>query len=219
MDATGAYRARRAAQLSGVPERTVHDWARKGVVTPSVAAERIKLWSYTDLMALRVVSWLRRPKQDRGRLVRPTSMARVKEALATLRGVDLDVWSPTSGARVVVDATGCVVVRTNEADLVGDQVVDTSLLDLAAPFEVFAGMIGPDLRQPRPHLRIVPGKLGGEPHVADTRLETRAVAVLATRGFDVDQIQEMYPFVTRRALEECISLERQLEINAERTAA
>jgi uncharacterized protein (DUF433 family) len=219
MDETGAYRASRAAALSGVPERTVHDWANKKVVVPSVPIERIKLWSYADLMALRVVSWLRNPKPQAGRDVRSTPMAKVKKALATLQDYGLEIWSPSAGARVLVDSGGEVIVVTGGKEFVGDQVVERALLDLAAPFELFNGLRGPDLRRPRPHLRIIPGKLGGEPHVDHTRLESRAVAVLAARGFALDQLHELYPFASREVLEECISLEEQLEANAQGAAA
>lgn len=55
----GCYEGPRAAALSGVPVSTVYYWARLGIVEPSVSPTRIKLWSYADLMALRIVYWLR----------------------------------------------------------------------------------------------------------------------------------------------------------------
>jgi phage terminase Nu1 subunit (DNA packaging protein) len=58
----GCYEAARAAALSGVSKTTVYWWARQGIVLLSVSPVREKLWSYSDLMALRVVSWLRHPK-------------------------------------------------------------------------------------------------------------------------------------------------------------
>ena len=62
----GCYEGPRAAALSGVPVSTVYLWARSGIVEPSVSPTRIKLWSYADLMALRIVYWLRHPKEGRG---------------------------------------------------------------------------------------------------------------------------------------------------------
>jgi hypothetical protein len=50
------YDARRAAALSGVPLSTLYQWARRGIIEPSASAERPRLWSYADLMALRIVS-------------------------------------------------------------------------------------------------------------------------------------------------------------------
>jgi len=39
------YDATRAAQLSGVPRRTLYDWASAGVVVPDSYAEKPKMWS------------------------------------------------------------------------------------------------------------------------------------------------------------------------------
>lgn len=55
MEPRGAYTAERAAALSGVPKSTIHYWARQDILVPSVSAERVKLWSYGDLMALRTI--------------------------------------------------------------------------------------------------------------------------------------------------------------------
>ena len=56
------------------------------------------------------------------------------------------------------------------------------VLGLTAPFDS-AGMSGPDLLRPRPHLRIVPSKVAGEPHVEQSRLTTQTIAALADRGY------------------------------------
>jgi hypothetical protein len=83
--ANGCYEATRAAALSGVPKTTMYWWAAQGIVVPSVSPTREKLWSYSDLMALRIVSWLRHPKdgEDLGGL--PASpMPRVRRALSLL---------------------------------------------------------------------------------------------------------------------------------------
>jgi DNA-binding transcriptional MerR regulator len=53
----GAYTVERAAALSGVPRSTVHYWARNGHLLPSVS-EAPRLYSFTDLLALRVLYWL-----------------------------------------------------------------------------------------------------------------------------------------------------------------
>jgi hypothetical protein len=89
----GCYDAVRAAALSGVPRTTVYWWASHDVVVPSVSESKEKLWSYADLMALRIVSWLRHAKH--GEL--PASpMRQVRTALALLAGRALELWSETS---------------------------------------------------------------------------------------------------------------------------
>jgi len=217
VESSGAYRAGRAAALSGVPERTVHDWALKGIVVPSVSAERIMLWSFADLIALRIVLWLRTAKVTDATSVPAVPMPEVRRALETLRGLDLDVWSEQEGSRLVVDTAGKLVMRA-PSERVGAQLVLPNTLDLIAPFQVLGEIRGPDLRRPRPSLRIIPTKLGGEPHVDGTRLESRAVASLAERGFSIEQLGQFYPFAAREALEQCIQLEQQLENNVAEAA-
>jgi uncharacterized protein (DUF433 family) len=114
---------------------------------------------------------------------------------------------------------GHAIIDVGDHSLTGDQVVGRALLlDLLAPFES-DGITGPDLRKPRASLRIVPAKLSGEPHVAGTRLESRAVAALVERGFSLDHVASLYPFATPPALADCVDLERQLAANLRSRAA
>lgn len=213
----GAYTADRASALSGVPRSTIHYWARKEILVPSVSVTKIKLWSYTDLMGIRTISWLRRRKLgEDGSEIPASTMGAVRQALAALNELDLDLWTEDGGPTVLVDAAGRIYLDTPDAGPEtphGERPI-AELLDLIAPFETY-GVRGPDLQAPRPHLRIVPGKLSGSPHIAHTRIETLAVAALADRGFDSQQIERLYPQVEPPvALQEAIDLERQLVANA-----
>jgi uncharacterized protein (DUF433 family) len=76
-------------------------------------------------------------------------------------------------------------------------------------FEVDAGH-APDLIQPRPHLRIVPGKCAGEPHLSGTRVTSLVIKALADRGFSEDAVARLYPDQERVALAEAVDLERAL---------
>ena len=208
----GCYDAARAAALSGVPKSTVYYWARNEVVVPSVSPVREMLWSYADLMALRVVSWLRHPKRD-GVEVRPASpMPQVRRALAALDRRGLDIWSPVSVGRspLVVDRAGRIHLRDGDDvnDLTGQVPLSPDLLDLLGPFDQ-AGGNGPDLIAPREHLRIVPARVAGEPHVAGSRLTTLSLAALAQRGMSPGQIAGLYD-VAAATVEEALDLERQL---------
>lgn len=214
----GCYEASRAAALSGVPKSTVYWWARHGVVVPSVSPSQEKLWSYTDLMVLRVVSWLRHPKLDaEGARLPASPMSQVRRALELLDEAGLDLWSPHAHGQspVLVDRSGRVYVRVDQQiiNLHGQPaLLPEDVLALTGPFQE-AGLDGPDLLRPRPHLRIVPAKVAGEPHVERSRLTTQTVAALAARGYPPVSIAGMYEEPVT-AIEEAIDLERQLAQSA-----
>lgn len=195
--ANGCYEAERAAALSGVPKSTVYHWARHEVIVPSVSPVREKLWSYSDLMALRIVAWLRhlKPAQD-GQPLPASPMPKVRKALALLDNLQLDIWSEAAPARspLLVGGNGQIFVRLEGTvlDLNGQpSLLPEQVLNLTGPFDAdkFAG---PDLIRPRPHLRIVPSKLAGEPHIERSRVTTQAVAALRARGYEPEAIAEMY---------------------------
>lgn len=216
----GAYPAPRAAALSGVPLSTVHDWARKGVLVPSISPERLKLWSYSDLMGLRIIHWLRHEKEiDDGQVPRST-MSAVKRALGQLAELDMALWTEDAGPSVVIDRAGRVLVKSDphhEADA-RQRVLDDEL-DVLSPFPLADGLRGPDLFSPRPLLRIVPGKLGGSPHVVHTRLESQALGALADSGLPSAKIYRLYPDIDPPAIDEALDLERQLARNLRPVAA
>lgn len=205
----GCYEARRAAELAGVPLSTVYDWARKGVVVPSISEHRIKLWSYADLMGLRITYWLRKPKGD----VRATPMSEVRAALSKLSELGQAVWDPsTKSSPVLVDRSGVVHLRDSDgslADLAGRMSLSEELLDPLQPFGA-AGLRGPDLLRPRPHLQIVPGKVAGEPHLIGSRLTSPTVAALSRRGFALERIYGMYPQEDQAGIQDAIELEQEI---------
>lgn len=202
----GHYEAERAAALAGVPRSTLYHWARTGLIVPSISPEREKLWSYRDLLTLRLVRWLRTPKDDLG--IARTTMTEVRELLEK---IGKDLWRLDHAGRdvptILVERDGTVVLDQQPRTALGGQtyLLDDDQLDLFAPFET-----GVDLRVPRPRLRIVPGKVSGEPHLAGSRLTTRTVAALGERGFAASQIIELYPHEDPDALEEALELERSL---------
>lgn len=219
----GTYTADRAASLSGVPVSTVHWWARHDVLVPSVSPERIKLWSYADLMGLRTIHWLRQAKTtDDGVEVPRSTMPAVRRALAQLRELDMALWTESSGPSVRVDRTGDILVATaptleRAVDRQRRFTGEEDDIDVLMPFST-SRSDGPDLVRPRPHLRIVPGKLGGSPHVVSTRLESQAVAALAASGLPKAKIYRLYPDVAAPAIDEALDLEQQLAGNLRRAA-
>lgn len=222
MDPLGAYPADRAAALSGVPKSTVHYWARTDVLVPSLSAERVKLWSFADLMGLRTIYWLRQTKEadPRNPHISRSTMPAVRRALVRLAELDVELWTEERGPAVGVTPSGEIFTIADDG-VESDhraRVLEGEYLNLLRPFET-PGMSGPDLHAPRPRLRIVPGKLAGSPHIAKTRIETLALAALADRGFPVDRINALYPDIERAAINEALDLEQQLSRNLSVMAA
>jgi uncharacterized protein (DUF433 family) len=98
------------------------------------------------------------------------------------------------------------------------QVESSLVIDLLSTFTAEAGLRGPNLVEPGKGLRIIPGKLCGEPHVKDTRIETRVLRALNLRGFTAEQLAALYPELTGRDIESALSLERDLEQNVRAAA-
>jgi uncharacterized protein (DUF433 family) len=219
----GCYEAARAAALSGVPLSTLYYWANTGVVVPSISAVRERLWSYADLMALRIVSWLRHPKDaDRG-TVPASPMRQVRDVLAFLDRQGVDLWQAGgfSAGPLRVDRSGKIWIWHEGGDLTdhaGNVALDlqAEYLDLLAPYGETAH-IGPHLVAPRPRLRIVPLKVAGEPHIVGSRITSRSVDALARRGFTSTAIASMYE-VVEESIDEALDLEHQLSFGA-RSAA
>jgi len=208
----GCYEAGRAAALSGVPKSTVYDWARKGVVVPSVSPTQEKLWSFADLMTLRAVAWLRHPKNLDDDRISPSPMNQVRTALDALFRHGSAAWD-LSGGPLMVERSGRVLVRFEDG--VHDPSTGATVLPdpldsfgLTGPFTL-EGADGPNLLWPRPHLRIEPGKVSGEPHVAGTRITSTALASLCAEGYGPESVADMYE-LTREVVIEATSLERQL---------
>jgi len=213
MEISGAYTAERAAALAGVPKSTIYYWARYGHLIPSVSQKPL-LWSYTDLLALRTIYWLRQPKRAFDREVPATSMPKVKRALEQLRRLDLDLFEegrPT----VAVTIQGEVAINADVLPLqrVDGQYLAPGLVDIVGPFEGLEGTKGPDLLWPRPTVQILPRKISGAPHIAGTRLTSESIYALKDRGFSLERLARIYPFASPDSLQDSIDLEHQLEQN------
>ena len=219
---TGTYTADRAAALSGVPLSTVRWWAERDILVPSVSRTRVMLWSYSDLMELRAIYWLRQPKVGKDeRDVPATTMNAVRRARRKLDELDVGLWTEDGGPSVRVDYGGNVWIAGDgsaleraddgQAMLMGEG-DSAPVFDVLAPFETHHAK-GPDLRCPRPQLRIVPGKLGGSPHIERTRVESQTVGALVTSGLPTAKIYRLYPELEPSTIDQAIDLELQLEGN------
>lgn len=215
-----AYPAERAAGLAGVPLSTLHYWTRTGLWIPSVSAVKEKRWSYSDVLALRLIDWLRHKK---GEEFPATTIHKIRRGFAKIErlGESLEAES----CRVWVDRKGRIHIGEESEGFVplppgmAQRAFDLGEVDLLAAFTSPSGRVGPDLRRPRPTLRIIPGKLAGEPHVQQTRVPTSGLAAMVRRHFGPEQILELYPGLTEISIAEAIELEDQILRNSGSVAA
>ena len=209
----GAYTAERAAALSGVPRSTLYYWARHEVWEPSLRRTKPRLWTYADVLALRLIHWLLLANTGcTGVPIKASTMSEVRLSLSSIRQQAHAIWHEE--VRVLLDRSGRVFFRDWQGTWEHDQVVAGDFLDLLAQFSLGDGATGPDLIRPRPTLRILPGKLSGEPHIEGTRLATIRLAALVEDGLELADILQLYPDISEGAVSDAVDLERQLQANA-----
>jgi uncharacterized protein (DUF433 family)/DNA-binding transcriptional MerR regulator len=200
----GVYDAPRAAALAGVPQSTLHLWARRGFFRPSISPEpRTRLWSWADLLTLRAIDWFRKG-QGTGKRVPIRIIGQALDELLK-QGMSREELSRV----VAVSDDGRLYFRLDHRPVradPGQQAAFTNVLHLVQPYE-----LAPNLLEPRPLLRIIPGKLHGEPHILDTRIPSATINALYEAGYDVDTLQQMYPDASSAALHEAIEFERSLQ--------
>ncbi len=160
-------------------------------------------------MALRIVYWLRHPKEGRGSDIAASPMPQVRKALAELERRGLDIWDDSASypdSPLRVDSSAKIYVVDDDVFGVDGQQPIAGMLDLLGPFDG-DGRRGPDLVRPRPHLRIIPGRVSGEPHLAGSRITTQVAAALHRNIADTEKIAALYPGFDASIFQEAIKLE------------
>lgn len=211
----GRYEASRAAQLSGIPERTVYDWAKGGVLVPDFHRASPMRWSYRDLVYLRLLARFRAhgmPRDnaaERVRLVR--GLASNDNGLDEVRITDKGLLLP-----------GEDYDRLSGEAVLGDLAELTTSFDLLAPITGVETehLWGPNLVKPSDHTFISPAVLGGEPCIEGTRIPSAAVhALVEGRGMSNAQVVVLYPQLTEAGVEDAVAIERRMRAVRERKPA
>lgn len=207
----GRYPAERAAQLSGVPHRTVYDWQHNGVWVPDYAKANPMQWSYRDLVYLRMLLWLRRKGMERSAAVARVRMIR---HLIQAEAIDTTVVR-SEGQGLIVEGEYLDRLTGASVFAVVNEVVDEH--DLLDPIpDVSTGPLWlPNLRRPSERTAVSPWVMAGEPCVQDTRVPTVSLwALRAERALRPADIVRLYPGLTVEDVEEATELERRLRSRA-----
>jgi uncharacterized protein (DUF433 family)/DNA-binding transcriptional MerR regulator len=175
----GVYLPHRAGALAGVSGQSIGQWARHGLITPTVYEGRpANLYSYFDVAEAIVVRWL---------VELGFRHAEIRSALDDVRD-EYPRWpllnAPLGVGRQSVDDRG-VLVRKRQADVYvdvsgrapGQVVIRPSLLDDARDMLSHGGWLARSLHLE--HIEVDPLKLGGQPSLRDRRWTVDHVARLA----------------------------------------
>lgn len=206
--ARGWYSADRAAQLSGIPERTLYDWAQNQVLVPDYAGDHPMGWSYRDLVFARLCLGLRAMNMPRADVARYVHKVRAAMELAD----DATTTDVRADGRLLVIGDATFDEETGVGFFEG--LVEYAVrFDLSAPLGEIGTTAahGPNLLYPSPHTAISPWIQGGEPCVRETRVPTATLYVLHTeRALTVDKIVRLYPDLTPDEVEDAVKMETTL---------
>ncbi len=203
----GRYTYERAAQLTGVPRRTLHHWAREGIFVPDFNGLRPKQWSYRDLVLVRLLVWLRGAGHKPGDASKRIAM--VRQSLEQ---------APRDAVPVLRADRHALLLGDEEFDrLTGAQV----LAGLGSYLTVFEftqalpelshGLWGPNLIRPSFWTSMLPLVMAGEPCIVTTRITTSNVwALRHQRGLDDDEIVALYPGIEAEQVADAVALEAKL---------
>jgi uncharacterized protein (DUF433 family) len=204
----GHYPTWRAAQLSGVPERALERWVRRGVLVPDFTGLP-QSWTCRDLLFARMVAWLLNeglPPWDAAHRA-----ASAKRAAVPGEGGE----KPPSGERTSAGAG-------DSADEDGEELPDPASFlgefTLANTSKVKElgkrDLWGPDLRHPSARTFIDPSIEQGEPCVRDTTIQTRALLSLhVERGIDAAALPAVYEELDAEDVADALALEARLRAN------
>ena len=203
----GRYSYERAAHLAGVPQRTLHHWAKEQTFMPDFDHLRPKQWSYRDLVLVRLFVWLRGEGQKPDAASRRVTIVRhvlgqaSSEALPVVHGdrrsafIDDELFDRLTGEQVLAGLGSYL-----------------SVFDFTKALpDIPQRLWGPNLVRPSPWTSILPLVMAGEPCIVTTRVTTSNVWTLRhQRGLDDEEIASLYPGIEVEQVADAIRLEARL---------
>ncbi len=184
--------------LTGASVRQLRHWNSTGLLVPEVQASRRLLYSFRDVVALRIVVRLRSEA---------ASLQKVRRAFANMPALDFTEhpskyrFGTNSKTIVIADDDG------NTTDLVQNpgQYQMHSLAEIFKPFRTNRGETVVDFLRPRKRLEIRAGRMGGWPTIAATRIPYDTIANLLAGGdITPEQVGYYYPEVDAEAARDAL---------------
>lgn len=196
-----AWTTEQVLRITGVSKRRLGYWLDKGIVGADVdearGRGRVRLWSFSNLVEVRVALWLR----DRvslqliGKIVEHLRKRGVDQPLLELRFAVVDTGKPRRPTDVVVQRED----GSWETPVEGQVVMEVVL-----PLERFADELRAASERDRAKRRQAGrterrrGRMGSAQVLAGTRVPVAAIRRLHESGWSADRIIENYPGLTER---------------------
>lgn len=192
----GAYTSEQVIRFTGVSRRRLAYWLDRGVISADVdearGRGRVRLWSFANLVEVRVALWLR----DH------VSLQLLREVVGALRRRGLVF--PLAEVRVAVLAgprRSRVLVRSADGSW-EEPLTGQIVMELVVPVGQFRSELeekisASDRRRRRPgKVERHRGRLGSAPVFSGTRVPVAAVRRMRQAGWTVERILEEYPDLT-----------------------
>jgi uncharacterized protein (DUF433 family)/DNA-binding transcriptional MerR regulator len=207
----GRYEAVRAAQLSGVPARTVYHWASSGVLVPDYYSEKPHAWSYRDLVYLRLAAWLRSHNVELDDVTQLVNRWRDYFAMAP-ENVQTEIHTDGRGLSLGPMYEDILTHQRPFETMVEHTVAFDVLEPVDREFVGRSRLWGPNLIRPSELTAISPWVMNGEPCLRHTRIPTSNLYVLhRERGLAATDLAELYPGTDVQAIADGLALEERLQ--------
>ncbi|MCL0120141.1 DUF433 domain-containing protein [Corynebacterium pygosceleis] len=188
--------------LTGATESQLNRWAREGILVPEIQQSRPKLYSFRDLVALRMIARLRST----------VSLQKIRLALQTLE--DYDLTDHLSEYRFATDSKSVKLWTENGFMDVVNNPGQWELFNLEKIYESFVNFrkrTVPHLLEPSNGIKISPDRLGGRPTIRDLRVPFDTVIGWSEEVTTDEDLKEYYPFLTMRDVLNAESFKHDLE--------
>lgn len=197
----GFYTPTEASRIAQIPLWTVHDWRRKGIVLPTVEwideTNKVHLGhNFETVVFLRLIKLLR------GKGISLLQSVKAIKKLNTRLGAPSRRW-----ANVKIFVRGKEVIVNDESDGYGSTVVTKGHQVI---WEVFFGEEFKRLKE-RADALLIPEKYmnyveidlaiqNGLPIILNTSILTNAIHSLCQKGYEYEDVHDMYSFISLRKI-------------------
>lgn len=198
-----------AAALSGASTGQLAYWRSARTSEPLLAPAHHRprsrvSYSFRDVVALRTFVYLR--SHD-------VPLQRIRKAVASLRALGHDEHLSEYSLVAMGQDVAWRISVDEAVDLTGSpgQGLLAQMVDIFAPFVNMQNQDVVDLRRPKPGISVDPEVRGGFPVVEGTRVPYDLVASLLEDGLDIGAITEVYPSVSRDAVQGAAAFARYID--------